>query len=302
MAKITNKFGLSQALVDLVNESQYRPHEHSYSATTLLNPTRYILLSRRHFDDVEVDVNQMMNMVLGTAVHSLIEKFDKTGFAEVYMKREIYPNYYLSGKIDLYDEANNTLVDYKTASVYKITKQDFEDWRKQGLIYAYLLIADGHYVSKLKFHAILKDWSARELRKAKLHNEFYPEAQVYTWEYVVTTADLIEIENFVKDKFKELIECENMPDNYLPDCPKEDTWYTGDKFAIYKDEQSYKDEKKATKLCDTLEEAQGYIRMKMKNVGYIVERKGEYRKCQDYCTYCKFCKYYEERKVKDGEE
>ena len=29
----------------------------------------------------------------------------------------------------------------------------------------------------------------------------------------------------------------------------------------------------------------------------IVARKGEYRRCQDYCECCKFCKYYKERMV-----
>lgn len=289
--EITNKYNLPQALVDLAKKQTFVPSAKTYSATTLLRPTREIILNKRHFNDIEKDASDMINVILGTAVHSLIEKMDKTGFAEIYLKQEIKDGYYLTGKCDLYDEANSTLVDYKTASVWKIQFNDFSDWKKQGLIYAWLLIKQGKLVDKLKFHALLKDWSAREKRLANLKGNFYPEAQVYTWEYKVTTNDLIEIEEFIKAKFDNLILAENLDDDDLPDCGKVDTWYTGDKYAVMK-----KGNKKALRVFDSMEEAQDYLANK--GGDYIEERKGEYRKCQDYCDMCNFCKYYNDRKAK----
>ena len=288
--KITNKYNLPQALVDLIKNSQFGHTEKCYSATTILNPTRFIILNRRHNDEIEIDASQCINQVLGTATHSLIEKFDKTGFAEIYLKEEIRDGYFLTGKCDLYDEVNFALVDYKTANVWKIKFSDFDDWRRQGLIYAWLLIKKGHYVERIRFHALLKDWTAREKRLADMKGEFYPESQVYTYELKITSADLIEIEKFIRDKFDELIEAEKLSDDDLLDCGKKDTWYTGDKFAVYGSNKN-----KAMRVFDTYEEANDYLNNK--GGVEIVARKGEYRRCQDYCECCKFCKYYEERKA-----
>ena len=123
-----------------------------------------------------------------------------------------------------------------------------------------------------------------------MKGEFYPESQVYTYELKITSADLIEIEKFIRDKFDELIEAEKLSDDDLLDCGKKDTWYTGDKFAVYGTNKN-----KAMRVFDTYEEANDYLNNK--GGVEIVARKGEYRRCQDYCECCKFCKYYKERMV-----
>lgn len=274
---ITNKYNLPQAMVDLVKDSIYEPKPDSFSATTLLNPVRQTKLLREHFDEIEVDVADRVNSLLGTATHSLIEKFDKTGFAEMYLREPIKDGYFLTGKCDLYDESECALIDYKTATCWKIIYKDFDDWKKQGLIYAWLLGRQGKLVTKLKFHAILKDWTAREKRLADFKGEFYPEAQVWTWEYDVSTADLIYIEAFINDRFSALIS------NDLPECTPEETWYTGDKWAVY----GKLGDARAKRVLDSEQEANDYV---AKNGGVIVKRDGEHRRCQDYCDVYRWCK------------
>lgn len=279
--QVTNKYNLPQAFVDLVANSQFGFKDKCFSATALVNPTQLTILTKQHFDDIVVDASERVNTVLGTATHSLLEKMDKTGMAEIYLKEPIKDGYFLTGKCDLYDEANTTLVDYKTATCWKIIYKDFKDWRTQGLIYAWLLTKRGNLVTKLKFHAILKDWTAREKRLADFKGDFYPDSAVWTWEYDVTTQDLIEIEQFIYNKFDELIAADNGGE--LPPCSNEDTWYTGDKFAVYVKES----DKKAKRVFDTYSQAQEYVDS---NGGFIVERKGEHRRCEDYCDVCKWCK------------
>lgn len=279
---ITNKQNLPEALVNVIKNGLYEPNPDTYSVTTLLNPVRNILLQRRHYNEIEQDANEMMNMLIGTAIHSLIEKMDNTGFSEMYLK---YGK--LTGKCDLYDQNNCVLVDYKTATTWKIIHNDFEDWKKQGLMYAWLLMQNNYYVNKLKFHAILKDWSPREAKK----DSNYPQSQVYTWEYKVFPADMVQIEMFIRNKINELELLKNTPDDDLPACSDQDCWYTGDKFAVYK----ITGQAKANRVLDTEEEAHEYITNKLNGAGIIEYRKGEYRRCQDYCNVCKWCKYYKER-------
>ena len=83
---------------------------------------------------------------------------------------------------------------------------------------------------------------------------------------------------------------EQLSDDELLDCGKADTWYTGDTFAVYKNNS-----KRALRVLSTREDAENY--MHNKGGDYIEERKGEYRRCMDYCDCCKFCKYYKERKA-----
>lgn len=285
--KITNKYNLPEAMVDLVQKDLHEPSE-NYGVTTLLKPTRMTILERRHWNEMEEDVSNMVNVTLGSAVHSLLEKMDKTGFAEMKLKEGK-----LVGVVDLYDKENFTIVDYKTATCWKIIYKDFDDWKWQGLMYAHLLTKAGHYVKALKFHAILKDWSPRDKRQADLKGNFYPETQVYTWYHEITTEELKLAEDFINQKLDLLERAEKVSDDELYDC--EDTWYTGDKYAVYKKST----DARAQRILDTEEEAKDYITNKMNGVGEIVYRQGEHRRCQDYCPVCKWCKYYEARKCTD---
>lgn len=159
-------------------------------------------------------------------------------------------------------------------------------------MYAWLAIQDKKLVTKYEFILFLKDWSAKAKRTAEFKGEYYPESAVYVYSVDVDSDKLNQTSWFIYNKINELKECENLSDDDLPDCGDEATWYTGDKYAVYKKEG----DARAQRVFDTIEEATMY--MQAKEYGYLEHRKGEHRKCQDYCSCCGFCKYYEERKVK----
>jgi len=293
--KITNNFNLPQALYDYVVETSGRHNDKNcYSATTILQPTRMILLKERHFDEIEVDCSEMINMLFGTSTHAIMEHFDKTGYAEVDLKLEVKDGFYLTGKCDMYNEQEHSVEDWKTATTYKIAKKDFADWERQGKIYALMLNNIGLYTDKSTFYGLLKDWTPKEHRMAKLKGEFYPDTQVYQHKFAINTNDLNEIKDFVKEKFDELIANQNVADDDLPYCSDEDTWYTGDKWAVYGTSKE-----RALKVCNTEEEAKEYMEKNAKAI-QIVKRTGEHRRCLDYCDCCQFCKYYKQFIEKEG--
>lgn len=293
--KITNKFNLPQALYDYVVETSGRHNApNCYSATTILQPTRMILLKERHFDEIEVDCSEMINMLFGTSTHAIMENFDKTGYAEIELKFEVRDGFFLTGKCDMYNNEDHSVEDWKTATTTKIKFGDFEDWEKQGKIYALMLNKNGLYTDKSTFYALLKDWTPKEARMAKIKGDFYPETQVYQHKFNITTNDLNNIKEFVNQKFDELIANQNVADDDLPYCSDEDTWYTGDKWAVYGASKA-----RAMKLCDTEEEAKEYL-ANNKNAKEYVKRAGEHRRCLDYCDCCQFCKYYKEFIEKEG--
>ena len=282
--KITNKAGLPQPFVDFATRD-YEYKEKRYSVTTLLNPVRQILLKRRHDSDITQDVSEMVWLIFGTAVHKILEQTkDRDAlYKEEKFTHTLENGYTISGIVDLYDLENEIVTDYKTASIWKVIFGDYKDWRRQGLAYAWLLKKCGLECKQAKFYALLKDWNSGD---AKRKSE-YPKQAVESVVFDVTESGLKEIDEFINNKINELIKYENIADDELPLCSEEDRWYTGDKFAVMKNGR-----KSALRVFDNEEEAKSYMQ---ENGGdYIENRKGEDRKCKDYCQCCEFCSYWKE--------
>lgn len=267
---ITNKYNLPKAIVNLVKEKEYI--DNRYSITELLAPTREILLSRLHCKEIEFDVSDTITALFGSAVHKLLEEADSEN-AEVKMEYTLDDETTIVGIADKITE--DAIEDYKTCSVSKIQKSDFNDWRDQGLAYAWLRFKlTGEIKRKLRFHALMKDWS--KIKSANSTN--YPTYPLYTWEYDISDSDYDYIEAKIKAKLKDIKENKN------PECTNEEKWYTGTKYAVYKNVS----DKKATYIADTEEDAHNYIRNKL-GAAEIKVRKGENLKCKFYCRVSKWC-------------
>lgn len=284
---ITNKLNLPHALVDMAQRNlELKPNE--YRVTSLLKGIRETILERRHKDEIEQDVSDMIWLLFGTAVHSIIEhhKEGDYEFKEERIKVCI-GDYILSGQFDLYNAETKTITDYKTCSVWKVVFGDYSDWRKQLLIYAYMLREIGFSVKRGEIIAIMKDHSKRD---TKIKPD-YPPLPVQKITFDFTLEDFVEIEEFLKTRFAEISEAEKLPDDELPICTPEERYNSGDKFAVMKNGR-----KTALRVLDSREEAEQW---RAENGGdYVEVRKGEDKKCMDYCSCCKFCNYFRE-KVKE---
>ncbi|MDY0388504.1 MAG: hypothetical protein RBT65_15545, partial [Methanolobus sp.] len=70
--KYTNKNSVPDMIVRAVRDGQWYSglgEERFASVTELLNPVKIILLTKRHRDDISVDVTESLYMLLGSAVH-----------------------------------------------------------------------------------------------------------------------------------------------------------------------------------------------------------------------------------------
>ena len=198
-------------------------------------------------------------------------------------------DYILSGQFDLYNAETKTITDYKTCSVWKVIYGDYEDWRRQLLIYAYMLQSIGFPVEKAEIIALMKDHSKSQAkRKAD-----YPKQPVRKITFTFTEKDFAEIESWLHQRFEEIAKAEKLPDDELPLCTPEERFNSGDKFAVMR-----KGRKTALRVLDSYEKAEEW--MEYNGGDYIEVRKGEDKKCQDYCSACEFCNYYHEH-VKGAE-
>ena len=261
---ITNKYNLPDAIVKLVEGDNYEYKKNRYSVTELLNSTKEIILRRRYGDRITEDVSDHINMLFGTAFHKLFET-DEVG-SELKVEVAVSDSV-LSGRIDNYDRY--TVIDYKTAGVWKVKKEDFSDWEKQVLIYSWVLTKLGNYVAYGKIIAFLKDFS----KSRKEFDSEYPEAQIYVHNFKISTQMFEETEKFILNKIKEIEFYIDAPNKDLPEPTDDELWKIPDKYAVMKRSSS-----RAMKVCDNINEAQLY--MIEKKADYIEVRKGAYKKLE----------------------
>lgn len=277
--KITNKMCLPASLV---NACDVEPHngKNEVSATTLLKGVKQILLEQRHWDELEDDVSDRLWAIFGTAVHKLLEENNKDAFAEERFAVNVRGKV-VTGKVDLYDMLNCEITDYKTASAWKVVFGDFEDWWRQGMVYAWLMRKSGLEVKKCRFVAMLRDWSRTEAER----NQDYPKSQVHVYEFPVTEDGLVEIEQLINDKVAEIENAEHLADDDIKPCTPEERWQGETRYAVMKEGRKsavrvFDNEKDARELAET-------------NKDYtVVERVGRSVRCENYCLCREFCSFY----------
>jgi hypothetical protein len=142
----------------------------------------------------------------------------------------------------------------------------------------------GFWADNAEIIAIMKDHSKRD---AKIKPD-YPQFPVKKISFKFTEQDFTEIEEWLKSRFAEIAEAEKLPDDELPLCTPEERFNRGDKFAVMKNGR-----KTAMRVLDSMEEAELWM---ADNGGDSIEiRKGEDKKCKEYCSACEFCNYYKEQ-------
>jgi len=288
--KITNRMNLPEAMVKAVSTRRHN-NPGRLSATTLLNGTKQILLTDRHWDILEDDVADRFWAIIGTAIHNVLEHEGENEFAEEFMSHDV-DGITVTGRIDNYNMRDEIISDYKSVSVWKIKFQDFEDWERQGMIYAWLLIKNGFKVKTCRFVSLIKDHSKRDAKR----DSSYPQKPMHVYEFAVTQERLEKIEAFVKAKIAEYKQHREMADDEIPPCTAKERWEKPTKYAVKKEGR-----KTAVRVMDTMAEAEK-LSGDLGKGHYVETRPGESIRCQDYCSCCEFCNFYRDNVAAAEEE
>ena len=76
---ITNKKNLPEPMVNFVKRDGYQPAMDRISVTDLSKGIREIWLYKRHYNEIEQDVADMVWLMFGTALHNVIERAEEAG-------------------------------------------------------------------------------------------------------------------------------------------------------------------------------------------------------------------------------
>lgn len=287
---LTNNLNLPQPFVDAAT-SNYKYKDKRYSVTDVLGGTCEAVLKRRHSGESDEDVADRVWAIFGTAVHKVLQEAQATEsqLQENWLCVDVYDTgYSLSGIFDLYDAETQTVTDYKTCSVWKIKVGDFDDWRKQTLMYCWILRQAGFAASNGEIVAIMRDHSSR---KAKVEKD-YPKHPVLRRSWGFTYEDMLQIEDEIKSWFAEVSKQEALSDSELTPCTEEQRWHKDDKWAVMR-----KGGKRAVRVYsdkgDAYQRAAGENRNAKGEPYYVEYRAGEDTKCESYCPVAQFCPHYQ---------
>jgi len=294
--KITNKFNVPETLVALASRDFYSKGKSDYSVTEIISPPRIQRLRRKHHDEIEQDVADMLWMLLGTALHVVAERSEIAGHTNEERLTVGIDDIMLSGAIDLQkdDEDGITITDYKFTSAWALMN-DKPEWEQQQNIYKYLVErVKRRPVKALKICALIRDWSRRDA----MNKESYPQAPIQVIDIPMWTFDRTEA--FIKERVELHRESKVQADweEELTLCTEEERWMRDTKYAVKKEGR-----KTAIRVLDTEEEAKELLEtMTEKDKGFIEIRKGEAVRCTgNFCGVAQWCSQYQST-LKEAED
>lgn len=291
--KITNKHNVPETLVALASRDYYSKGRADYSVTEIISPPRVQRLRRKHHEEMEQDVSDMLWQLLGSALHVVAERGVADGhITEERIIAEI-GDVKLSGAIDIQRITPEGIIitDYKFTSAWAL-RQDKPEWEAQQNIYAWLVEkVKGQKVVGVQICALIRDWSRRE---ASVKAD-YPQAPIQVLDLPLWELD--KTEAYIKERIDahRLSKVQADWGDELPPCTDDERWVRETKFAVKREGR-----KTAIRVLDSEQEAK---ELAEKEKGYVEIRKGEAIRCTgNFCGVAQWCSQYQQSLKQEIEE
>lgn len=270
---LTNVHNLPDAIYQAVKNDPYKGGG-DISVTKLIDSPQRRQLIAKYKESIVEDVSERIWSLLGQAVHTILERANKSDIVEERLYAEVN-GWKLSGQFDRMCLHGSSLDDYKVTGVFKVMKGDFKDWTMQLNVLRWLALQNGHKVDGLRIIAILRDWKKAEVqRKAD-----YPKTPIVSIDIEVLPLD--QVYQYILDRIS-LHQAAAAGEKI--ECTDEERWYEGTKWALMK-----KGGKRAIRIYENKDD----IESPLADSFFIEERKGGYKRCAEYCEVAPFCEQYQ---------
>ena len=290
--KYSNKHNFPDFVVQWLKHDSYDYDASTISATTLMKPARAYALEKQNWDNLEIDVSDVIASRYGTAIHDSVEKVNLKDCKQEERLRKAVMNKIITGKFDILKEIELKrfqLIDVKSTSVWTyIYGSRDEDYQKQLSIYRWLAIQNGYNViPKAKIWMIFTDWSKSRAK----NNPDYPETRIAIKEVELWGEE--KTLKYIGERITILDKAANHEQKDMPFCTDEELWASADTWAIMKEGR-----KSAVKVHKIQKEAEEDVKFyedqKLIHKKYsIVYRPGGVKRCS-YCTARNFCTQYKQ--------
>lgn len=292
-SRFTNKHNLPAEVVEAILKDRYiveGEEQSDFSASILVSPTQKVVLEKRHKGNLKVfDVTDNYWSFFGSIAHQVLEEAWHKSMGSVSEHRlyTVIGDKVLSGKMDCYHSGE--IRDYKTTKVYKIMKGDFFEWEKAQNVYAFLCRMNKWPVHTLKIIALLTDWKKGEAA----YKKNYPECPIITIPLRLWSEK--EAASYVHHRIQSILSAEQTKDDEelaekFP-CSDAECWSDVKDYAIFKNGVDANG--RATKSCESQEEAEQYIGEKgWHSTHYIQRRMTGKKRCLEFCAAAPHCKQW----------
>jgi hypothetical protein len=286
--KLTNKHGLPDTFINVIQRPTYSRGNSEISVTEILSPPQLVLLRRSHADDIEVDAADQVWSLFGSAVHNILQH----GKDEHHVVEErlftTFEGWSISGAIDLQTfqpDGSVIISDYKVTSAWAVQQQKTE-WIDQLNLYAWLIERTKALpVTGLQIIGIVRDWSRREAAI----KDTYPQAPIVTIDIPLWDAETRE--QFVKDRLTLHNEANfSAVSGEMPQCTPEEMWEKPTTYAVMKEGG-----KRAKRVFESLDQAEAF-RAEQTGAHHIETREGGRTRCESFCQVAPFCQQYKSYK------
>jgi hypothetical protein len=285
---LTNKHGLPQTFVNVIQRPSYSRGSSEISVTEILSPPQLVLLRRRHADDIEVDAADQVWSLFGSAVHNILQHGKDDNHVVEERLFTTFEGWRISGQVDLQEyQADGSVIisDYKVTSAWTV-QQEKTEWVDQLNMYAWLVErVKGHPVTALQIIGIVRDWSRREAA----NKEAYPQAPIVTLDIPIW--DFQTREEFVRTRLSQHNEANfSAVSGEMPACTPEEMWEKPTTYAVMKEGG-----KRAKKVFLVKQEAEAFM-ADQKGTHFIETREGGRTRCDSFCQVAPFCQQYQSYK------
>ena len=283
--KLTNKYGIPQTFMNVLDRPTYSKGKAHLSVTQLLNSPKIVALNKKFEDEIEQDASDMVWSIFGSAVHNILEHGkDENHIVEQRLHKE-YDGWNISGAIDLQvlNPDGIDVKDYKTTSAWAVMNEKV-DWENQLNMYAGLVEDVKQIpVTSVGIVAVIRDWSRREAGT----REGYPEAPIKEIPIRLWTKE--ERNAYISDRIALHSACDFAleTDGALPDCTPAEMWEKPAVWAV---------RKVGGKRAHSLYESEDLANAALTELGkgYEIEvRKGERTRCDNFCPVNTWCNQYQ---------
>ena len=286
--KTTNKYKLPSVFERFDKAHPYTKGASDFSVTTLIDSPQIHRLREQYHEERSEDISERIWSIFWTAIHAILESGAEPDqiVEERFFTTVETPlgTKVVSGQVDLQTPTPHgyILSDYKTTGAFSIqaNPEGKPEHVRQLNLYAALARRNEVAVSGLEVIAIIRDWTSSNAAR----NEDYPRSPITR----------IPIEMWGEDEAEEYL-VGRVEKHLLTDvqgCTLDEMWAKPPVFAVHELTKSGTVKKRATKLFDSMTEAES---MSLGLPGSeVIERPRKFARCEgDYCGVSRWCKQYQ---------
>lgn len=276
--------GVSEYLTD-------KNADFNISVTTLAKPVQAHFLTIRHWDEIEIDIRDCYPSLMGGIFHAIAE--DNAMPGDVVEKRYgktfkvpvdgVTHRVHVHGACDRYNLEQGYMKDYKFTSMMAMNF-DKSDYEQQLNILRFLLPPEEkHRIRTLSNIFVFRDYRASEAKEGRSPQPMFCKELTHPIWDDEQTKDILRI------RLVSFIRSMHLPDDRLPECTKEELWYSRSGFRIRFKTKQGEWGKRSSGWAESEEEAHS-LSAKKPNTEYRLEpTTGKPRRC-GFCNAAAFCK------------